>query len=275
LVTPLLAGFRNFYPKGSKTPSGGPKPASEGKPPGGGEQGGGPGGSGNQQSLQQSLAFSFGVAALSSLYMALAGGAPRPQEISFQEFKSQLLARGAVARLEVVNSSVARVYLKPSPASAGVADSARVGGATDSGVTIGGGAPASVDSAPQAPKYTFVIGSVDSFERKMDEAQRDLGLSPEGLVPVKYVSEVSVLGTLLGLAPTVLLLGWAYWLLTRAARGGGMPGGGGGGLGGLGRGGLGGGGGLGGRGGGGGFLGMVKAPVGTLDKNAKDKVRGR
>jgi hypothetical protein len=36
------------------------------------------------------------------------GGGPRSQEISFQEFKAQLLAKGLVGRLEVVNGNNVR-----------------------------------------------------------------------------------------------------------------------------------------------------------------------
>jgi hypothetical protein len=39
-------------------------------------------------------------------------------------------------------------------------------------------------------RYYFVIGSVDSFERKLDEAQKELGVSSAAHVPVKYSHEV-------------------------------------------------------------------------------------
>jgi AFG3 family protein len=275
-------GFRNFYPKGSKPSSGASKePApGEAKPSGGGSGGGGAGGpggdpSGGEVSLRNNLALAVLLTIAYTGFSAAASGGPRPQEISFQEFKSQLLGRGAVARLEVANGNLVRVFVRPSAAAAvagpapGGAPGAGAGDAAAAEMAIGGGA-AGASAGGAAPdgsalKYTFVIGSVDSFERKLDEAQRELGIPTDAFVPVKYVSEISVLGTLLEMAPTLLFLGWAYWLLTRQMRQ--MPGGGG--FGGLGRNGKGG---LGGRGGGGGFFGMVKANVGTLDKNAKDKV---
>lgn len=114
-------------------------------------------------------------------------------------------------------------------------------------------------------KYYFKIGSVDSFERKLDEAQKELNVPSANYVPVQYNYEVSLLSTAMEFLPTLLILGWAYWLFSRQMRQGmgGM-----GGLGGLGR--RGGGGG----GGGGGFFGMVRANVATVDKNAKEKVSG-
>lgn len=179
-------------------------------------------------------------------------------------------------RLEVANGNLVRVFVRPSAApalAAGVAPpspspapSPAAADAAAAEAAVSGGGAAGGDR--NLLKYTFVIGSVDSFERKLDEAQRELGMNPDNFVPVKYVSEISVLGTLLEMAPTLLFLGWAYWLISRQMRQ--MPGGGFGGIGGRGaRGGLGG---RGGGGGGGGFFGMVKANVGTIDKNAKDKV---
>jgi len=47
-------------------------------------------------------------------------GGPRAQEISFQELQNQLLARGLVGRLEVVNGNMVRwVYSHTSQSSAG------------------------------------------------------------------------------------------------------------------------------------------------------------
>lgn len=34
-------------------------------------------------------------------------------------------------------------------------------------------------------RYYFQVGSVDAFERKLDEAQRELGMAPDAFVPVK------------------------------------------------------------------------------------------
>ncbi|GBF88226.1 ATP-dependent zinc metalloprotease FTSH mitochondrial-like protein [Raphidocelis subcapitata] len=282
--------FRNFYPKGSKPSNGGgAKPSAEPKrAPDGGPGGGpaGPSGEGQGPGGDVALRNNLMLAVLMTVAytgFALAGGGPRPQEISFQEFKTQLLGRGQVARLEVANGNLVRVYVRGDGGGGGgaIAGGGAGGGGGPEGATeatdigggggiAGGGGAAAAGERAAAPRYTFVIGSVDSFERKLDEAQRDLGIPADAFVSVKYVTEISILGTLLDMAPTLLFLGWAYWLISRQMRG--MPGGGGlGGLGGRG-GGLGGGRG-GGRGGGaGGFFGMVKANVGTLDKNAKDKV---
>lgn len=40
-------------------------------------------------------------------------------------------------------------------------------------------------------KFHFNIGSIDSFERKMEEAQEDLGWGTDSFVPITYTNELS------------------------------------------------------------------------------------
>ena len=40
-------------------------------------------------------------------------------------------------------------------------------------------------------KFHFNIGSIDSFERKMEEAQEDLGWASDAFVPITYTNELS------------------------------------------------------------------------------------
>ncbi len=40
-------------------------------------------------------------------------------------------------------------------------------------------------------KFHFNIGSIDSFERKMEEAQEDLGRASDSFVPITYTNELS------------------------------------------------------------------------------------
>ena len=50
----------------------------------------------------------------------------------------------------------------------------------------------SVLSVQGASNLTFNIGSVDSFERNLEIAQKDLGIDPVNYVPVTYVSEAAL-----------------------------------------------------------------------------------
>ena len=78
--------------------------------------------------------------AFNMILEAVRGAGGGVQEISFQDFKSNLLAKGLVARIEVANGTSAKVFVKPD---------------------------ADAENSPGVLKYFFTIGSVDSFERKM------------------------------------------------------------------------------------------------------------
>lgn len=162
-------------------------------------------------------------------------------QISFQEFKTKLLEPGLVDRIVVSNKSVAKVYVKESSP---VMDQT----GNDGQDPINGSSRRNVSHY----KYYFTIGSVDTFEEKLEEAQEALGIDPHNYVPVTYVSEMNWLQELLKFAPTILLLGTLFYM-GRKMQGG------------LG---VGGPGGKGGRG----IFSIGKAHVTKLDKNSKNKV---
>merc|ERR1719419_1182124 len=90
---------------------------------------------------------------------------------------------------------------------------------------------------PSMEKLWFAIGSVDTFERNLETAQMELQLDASQYVPVLYKDEVDS-SRVLGMLPTLLILGLVFYTFTRGMPGMPRPGGG--------RGGRGGGGGLGG-----------------------------
>jgi AFG3 family protein len=113
----------------------------------------------------------------------------QPRQISWQEFRINYLERGEVERLEVVNRSLVRAYLRR-------------------------------ESAGQGPSIlTFNIGSVDSFERNLEQAQTDLGIDPPNRLPVTYVGEADWLKELLKITPTLLILGATIFLIRRMSGG--------------------------------------------------------
>ncbi|KAI8058322.1 peptidase family M41-domain-containing protein [Syncephalis plumigaleata] len=65
--------------------------------------------------------------------------------------------------------------------------------------------------------YYFNIGSVDAFERQMEEAQQALNIPVNERIPVSYTDEMSIASTLLHFAPTLLLAGALFYLTRRAA----------------------------------------------------------
>ncbi|BDD59918.1 AAA ATPase afg3 [Monascus purpureus] len=122
------------------------------------------------------------------------------KEITWQEFRANFFDKGLVERLTVVNGNRVRVDLHRDAVSRVYPDS---------------------PAAQPYFHYYFTIGSVDSFERRLDEAQAELGIPSAERIPVAYVEEVPWLATLLSFGPTLLLIGSFFWLSRRAAGGAG------------------------------------------------------
>mmetsp|Transcript_5402 Transcript_5402/g.15683 ORF Transcript_5402/g.15683 Transcript_5402/m.15683 type:complete len:919 (+) Transcript_5402:207-2963(+) len=83
--------------------------------------------------------------------------------------------------------------------------------------------------------YRFAIGSVDSFEKKLEEAQKAVGIDPMHEIPVQYTNETTTKSEILSVLPSLVLMGAAFYFMRFAAGSmGGMGGSGrGGGMGGM------------------------------------------
>lgn len=122
------------------------------------------------------------------------------KEITWKEFNNNILAKGIVDKLEVVNKKWVRVRLSP-------------------GNTMDG-----------ANFLWFNIGSVDSFERNLELAQVQMNIDPANYLPVIYKTELE-LSSLSGILPTLLIIGFLIFMMRRSAEMmGGRPGRKGGGL---------------------------------------------
>lgn len=197
-------GFENFYPQSKKT-SRPPAKEAKGKEEGGGSKEAPPKKGPTQRNIKQDkdpVQFKFSLkldpqnwSMWAPLAVAVAAGyfltrsSGQSRQISWQEFRVNYLERGEVDRLEVVNRNVVRVYLR-----------------RDSGA----GSPAFL---------TFNIGSVDSFERNLEQAQRELGIDPANQLPVTYVAEADWLRELLKLSPTLLIIGALVYFSRRLSAG--------------------------------------------------------
>ncbi|KAF2837738.1 ATP-dependent metallopeptidase Hfl [Patellaria atrata CBS 101060] len=127
------------------------------------------------------------------------------KEITWQEFRNTFLDKGLVDKIVVINENKARVHLHREAVASTYPDS---------------------PAAHSNFFYYFTIGSVEAFERKLDEAQNDLAIPSAERIPVAYSNETSWAGVLLSFGPTLLVLGSIIWLSRRAASGGGGAGGG-------------------------------------------------
>ncbi|KAE8221952.1 hypothetical protein CF319_g4773 [Tilletia indica] len=179
------------------------------QPFGGFGGGGAPGGNENRANLNTILV------TLISTYVVyrLTTPSTSTREITWQDFRTNFLDRGLVDRLVVVNRNKVKVYLLPNAAAPGGGQPSPSAGA----------APGSGNSV-----FWFSVGSVEAFERRLDEAQRELGIPSHERIPVAYHEEISTASTILHFAPTILLAGFLLWMTRRAAGGMGSGGGGGG-----------------------------------------------
>ena len=134
----------------------------------------------NAQTLVALLA---GAGALSLLMLAGPGDGDSPKgqtkEITFVDFCSQLVETGQVEKVVVANGTHAYVYMRTADAGS---------------------------DAPGEAKYHFTIGSVDAFERRMEDVQRQLKIDTFEFIPVSYRQEVSVLAEAARFLPVILMI---------------------------------------------------------------------
>lgn len=111
------------------------------------------------------------------------------KEITWQEMRRAFLDKGLVQKLVVINGSQVRVELLPEASQT----------STEPGLA-------------GRKMYGFSIGSVESFEKKLEEAQDELGIPPSQRIPVSYEAGGSTLGNvLLAFGPTLLFIGLILW----------------------------------------------------------------
>ena len=208
----------------------------------------------------QQVAGQLGLLLLLGLGVSFSrAGQSDAREISFQEFKTKLLEQGLVDRIEVSNKSTAKVFLKNKSGASLLSNTSggSVADGFDSGGSFGTAGQNQLQQQQnqqqqnqQTHKFSFNIGSLETFERKMEEAQELMGVESSKFVPVTYVSEMYWQGEILRALPTIAILaGWLYFMRRGAIGGMGGMGGGGGGP-------------------GGGIFNVGKATIATLDKNA-------
>ncbi|KAF9076156.1 peptidase family M41-domain-containing protein [Rhodocollybia butyracea] len=163
------------------------KNSSKGTPP---PPEGGSGGSGG--GFNSAINWITGVAVAQFIYSNTTSSSSR--EITWQEFRTAFLDKGLVDKLIVVNGHKVRVKLHSNAT-----------GTMYPGSSVGTG------------DFYFSIGSVDAFERRLDEAQQELGTPSHERIPVAYTDEVSTFRILFELTPTIAVIGFLYWLSRRGS----------------------------------------------------------
>ncbi|CAG2168441.1 unnamed protein product [Oppiella nova] len=110
----------------------------------------------------------------------------RYKEITWKEFVNNYLSRGVVDKLEVVNKKWVRIRF--------------VGGHGGDGANV----------------LWFNIGSVDTFERNLENIQLEMNIEPTNFVPVVYKTEMDG-SSAVSFIPTLLIIGFLVWSMRRAS----------------------------------------------------------
>lgn len=111
---------------------------------------------------------------------------PESREVSWKVFRNEALAKRKVSKIEVVNGQTANVYF--------------------------------FDDLFR-PKMRFNIGSVESLERKLEQAQEDLGIEPHEYVPVVYSEETPLSRMLIDWVPSLGFVAMYAFLARRMSSG--------------------------------------------------------
>lgn len=122
------------------------------------------------------------------------------RDISFQEFRNTFFDKGLVEKLVVNQGGRVRVDLHREATQSMYPDS---------------------PAANPNFHYYFTIGSVEAFERKLDQAQDALGIPSSERIPVQYAHETDTWNIIMNFGPTVLFIGAIYFFSRRAGSGGG------------------------------------------------------
>ncbi|KAJ8666890.1 hypothetical protein QAD02_008552 [Eretmocerus hayati] len=122
----------------------------------------------------------IGALGLIGAMMLMEGG----KEITWREFVYGYLNKGAVEKLEVINKKWVRVRLHAGTNAEGT--------------------------------LWFNIGSSDTFERNLENAQLELNIEPQNHIPVVYKNEVEA-SQLISHLPTLLTIGFMIYFLKQGA----------------------------------------------------------
>lgn len=125
------------------------------------------------------------------------------REITWQEFRNTFFDKGLVEKLVVLNGDRVKVYLHRESVASMYPES---------------------PAAHQGFYYYFSIGSVEAFERRLDEAQSELGIPSSERIPVSYQTEGSWLNTVMAFGPTLLFIGFLVYFSRRSGGGAGSSG---------------------------------------------------
>jgi cell division protease FtsH len=141
------------------------------------------------------------IAFLAIQWFTLGGG---PVETNWKDVKTNMIANNDIQKIIVVNEKEAQIFLKE-----------------DSYTKYSDKLNNAFTAPPkEGPHYFFTIGSVDSFEKNLQEAQSEV--TDENKISVEYKTVHNYLGELLNwiLPFAIIILIW-WWIFKRMSKGSG------------------------------------------------------
>ncbi len=151
----------------------------------------------------------YGLIAVAFIGLQFLDFSDDSKEITWHQFEKDMLKAHDVEKVIVINRDRAEVYIIPDRFASGKYDEYQKKGLNYS------------DS--NSPQFYFTIGSVETFEKRMEEAQNEF--REVDIVPVSFETRKDHLGDLMSwLMPIIILV--AVWLfIFRRMGGAGGPGG--------------------------------------------------
>ena len=167
-------------------------------------------GTGNSKGPKFNPYWVYGIAIIAFLlvqWFTVGGG---PVETNWMEVKNTMLEYHDIKKIVVVNREEAQIFLKES--SYEKYKDKFSGGFTSPSIS--------------GPHFFFTIGSVETFEENLKNAQQNF--SDEQRIAIEYKTVRNYFSEVLGwILPFVIIILVWWWIFRRMSRGGGGPGGGG------------------------------------------------
>ncbi len=117
----------------------------------------------------------------------------KTKEISWLEFERNMLSQHDVEKIVVINKEIAEIYIK----------SERLSDTKYKEISEG------LFGSNTGPHYALNIGSIESFENKLELVQQDF--SPEEKIEIRYLNRTNWITTLFWLLPVGLL--FLFWIV--------------------------------------------------------------
>jgi len=166
-----------------------------------------PAGGGAKLTPKFNIMYIYGILLIAFIAIQYYTSSGSPVETSWQEVKNTMLKNGDIEKIVVVNKSQSDIYLKESSYEK-----------YKSKFNQNFGAPTKT-----GPHFFFTIGSVDVFEKNLENAQAEFGDNAK--ITLTYEIRHDYFSEILGwlFFPLLLLAVW-FWVFRRMSKGGGAGG---------------------------------------------------